>query len=90
LGRTTPLGTKASVELAPYLVPTGPEHPWQGRKLTGMFDREPARPPTFVDPGFVVEVASDGISDSYDRWRHPARYLRPRPDLTPEEISGVE
>lgn len=89
LGRTTPLTARASADLAPYLVPAGPDHPWQGRKLTGIFDRGSARPPRLVDPLLVVEVASDGIGDSYGRWRHPARFLRQRPDLSPREAAGT-
>ena len=86
-GRTTPLTRPASTELAGYLQAAGPEHPWQGRKLTGMFDRGSASPPILVDPGFVVEIAPDLSMDPYDRWRHPVRCLRPRPDLTPAELA---
>ncbi|MFF3639063.1 hypothetical protein [Streptomyces sp. NPDC002250] len=38
---------------------------------------------TLVEPELVVEVGVDVARDASGRWRHPARWHRPRPDLSP-------
>jgi hypothetical protein len=43
-----------------------------------------------VRPELVVEVAVD-VAVERGRWRHPVRYMRPRPDLAPADIPrGLE
>ncbi|MFK4070427.1 DUF6192 family protein [Streptomyces sp. NPDC029674] len=39
-----------------------------------------------VELELVAEVGVDGARDKAGRWRHAARFHRPRPDLTPERI----
>jgi hypothetical protein len=39
-----------------------------------------------VRPELVVEVGVDVARDSVGRWRHPARWHRPRPDLTTADV----
>lgn len=41
---------------------------------------------TLVEPGLVVEVGVDVARDASGRWRHPARWDRARPDLSPTDI----
>lgn len=82
LGRTGPLDHAAAAEMAGYLDPAGPGHPW--RRLAGESGV------VLVDPVLVVEVAVDASLEPGRRWRHPARYLRPRPDLGPAEVSGTD
>lgn len=44
-------------------------------------------PVTLVEP-LVVEVAADQ-SFEHDKWRHIVRFVRPRPDLTVDEVPGT-
>ncbi len=41
---------------------------------------------TLVEPGLVVEVGVDVARDASGRWRHPARWHRARPDLSPADV----
>ncbi|MET7356303.1 ATP-dependent DNA ligase [Streptomyces mirabilis] len=36
-----------------------------------------------MEPALVVEVGVDVARDASGRWRHPARWHRARPDLSP-------
>ncbi|MEU9210669.1 ATP-dependent DNA ligase [Streptomyces sp. NPDC048415] len=38
-------------------------------------------------PKLVVEVGADVAQDSAGRWRHPARWYRARPDLSPSDVA---
>lgn len=40
---------------------------------------------TMVAPELVAEVSADVARDTAGRWRHPVRYVRPRPDLNPTD-----
>ncbi|WP_328419181.1 ATP-dependent DNA ligase [Streptomyces sp. NBC_00443] len=44
---------------------------------------------TLVQPDLVVEVDVDVdvARDSTGRWRHPTRWHRTRPDLSPDEVA---
>ncbi|MGW5658495.1 ATP-dependent DNA ligase [Streptomyces sp. NPDC003758] len=42
---------------------------------------------TLVQPDLVVEVDVDAARDSVGGWRHPARWQRTRPDLSPGDIA---
>jgi hypothetical protein len=39
-----------------------------------------------VEPVLVVEVGLDVARDASGRWRHPARWRRARPDLSPADV----
>ena len=83
-GRTTPLPRPAAQALAAQLTPAAGAHPWQGRTFSaGWGSREPLRV-ELVKPLLVAEVAAD-VSLAAGRWRHPVRFLRIRPDLSPAD-----
>ncbi|WP_229818565.1 hypothetical protein [Streptomyces chromofuscus] len=39
-----------------------------------------------AEPELVVEVGVDVARDASGRWRHPARWHRARPDLSPADV----
>ena len=43
---------------------------------------------TLVEPELVVEVGVDVARDASGRWRHPARWHRARPDLSPGDVES--
>jgi hypothetical protein len=45
---------------------------------------------TLVEPELVVEVGVDVARDAFGRWRHPARWHRARPDLSPADVPHLE
>ncbi|MER5662709.1 ATP-dependent DNA ligase [Streptomyces mirabilis] len=44
---------------------------------------------TLVRPELVVEAGVDVARDASGRWRHPARWHRARPDLSPADVPHV-
>ncbi|WP_235460281.1 ATP dependent DNA ligase [Streptomyces olivochromogenes] len=86
IGRSTTLPQAAGQALAPLLTPARASHPWTGWTFSaGWGSRETLRV-TLVRPELVVEVGVDVARDSAGRWRHPARWHRSRPDLTPTDV----
>jgi len=86
VGRTVPLTRAQSQSLAAVLEPAAAKHPWPDTIGSGRFggSRAPA-PLTKVAPTVVAEVSADtGVQAGV--WRHPLRYLRHRPDLTPTDL----
>ncbi|QVJ03079.1 ATP-dependent DNA ligase [Nocardiopsis eucommiae] len=82
-GRTTDLSPEQSEELAPHMVKTD-DHPWP-RTLAATWGSEGRQHYTQVEPHVVVEVSPDS-AEVAGRWRHVVRYVRVRPDLTPEDV----
>ncbi|AGS66889.1 putative ATP-dependent DNA ligase [Streptomyces collinus] len=41
-------------------------------------------------PELVVEIGVDVARDNAGRWRHPARWHRARPDLSPADVPTFE
>ncbi|MGH3660125.1 MAG: hypothetical protein ACRDUA_26100, partial [Micromonosporaceae bacterium] len=39
-----------------------------------------------VDPTLAIEVSADNAYE-YGRWRHLTRFVRVRPDLTPDDVT---
>ncbi|GAA4692496.1 ATP-dependent DNA ligase [Pseudonocardia yuanmonensis] len=87
-GRTTPLGGAARTHLRRLLSAADAEHPWPTVLPPSRFGQRPGRPVEYVQvrPSVVVELEVDAAYEQ-DRWRHPVRFLRSRPDLRPEEIA---
>ncbi|MFF2374947.1 ATP-dependent DNA ligase [Streptomyces xiamenensis] len=83
VGRTTPLAGPAAVDLGHALTAAGNDHPWTGRTFSAGWGRSEPLQVTLVTPGTVAEVSADTSLDVAGRWRHPVRFLRPRPDLAP-------
>ncbi|MFF2347542.1 ATP-dependent DNA ligase [Pseudarthrobacter sp. NPDC058119] len=89
VGRSTPLKTRESRELARWLHPPAAEHPWpvmvKGTALDRFNrDKEPMAL-TLVEP-LVVEVSAD-TAWSGSSFRHPLRLLRVRPELSPADVA---
>lgn len=87
-GGTVALDTQAAGTLARLLSAADERHPWQGRGFTAAWGGHLAATPVLVDPVLVVEVSADVALDPPGRWRHPVRYVRPRPDLAPADAPG--
>ena len=89
VGRTSPLSPRQAAELAAVLRPAGPDHPWPDRIGTGAFGGGRLSVPlTRVAPEVVVEVSADAALQA-GVFRHPLRYVRVRPDLTPGDVDGL-
>lgn len=82
-GRTVPLTRAAAAELAAVLRPARAGHPWEGRTFTAGWGAREVLDVVLAVPELVAEVSADVARDAAGRWRHPVRYLRLRPDLTP-------
>lgn len=93
VGRTGPVPARHRRELATLLAPVvtgrgGVEHPWPQplpARWAGLLRRAEPLPYVRVQPATVVEVAVDTAYE-HGRWRHPARYLRARPDLSVDDV----
>jgi ATP-dependent DNA ligase len=92
VGRTMPLAPAASAEIAAAIRPAHGDHPWPARLPAGWVGlygrREPLRY-LQLEPDLVVEVQVD-VARTGHRWRHPARYVRIRPDLRPTDVANLE
>lgn len=89
VGRSTPLKTRESGELARWLRPPTTKHPWpavvKGTALDRFNrDKEPVAL-TLVEP-LVLEVSAD-TAWSGRSFRHPLRVLRARPELSSADVS---
>ncbi|AWB91103.1 ATP-dependent DNA ligase [Aeromicrobium chenweiae] len=86
VGTTTQLSPQLRSGLDGLLDQADDTHPWRDGGATGTrWGRGDQRPVTLVAPTLVVEVSVDSSTDR-GRWRHPARLVRPRPDLSLGEI----
>jgi ATP-dependent DNA ligase len=88
VGRTTDLDGHQQAEIVDLLHKAGSEHPWPPTYTPAWgADRAPY---SRVRPELVVEVEPD-VAVSHGRWRHPVKYIRPRPDLRPGDVpTGLE
>ncbi|MDQ1033153.1 hypothetical protein QF035_010735 [Streptomyces umbrinus] len=84
-GRTTVLPQAAGRTVAGLLTPAGAGHPWTGWSFSAGWGSRQTLDVAPVRPELVVEV---GVArDGAGRWRHPARWHRPRPDLSPADVT---
>jgi ATP-dependent DNA ligase len=86
-GRTTELTATAGAAVAAVLEPAaGPTHPWPEVLPATRWGR-PGPPTAYrqVRPSTVVEVRVDTAVEQH-RWRHPAHFLRLRPDLRADDL----
>lgn len=91
VGRSTPLRADAAARLAEQLRPPRGAHPWPAVLPAGTLSRfaegrEPAAV-TRIDP-IVVEVSAD-VALSGASFRHAVRYVRTRPELTPDDLTAL-
>jgi ATP-dependent DNA ligase len=85
IGRSTTLPQTAGREVAALLAPAGDSHPWTGWSFSAGWGSREQLHVTLVRPELVVEVGVDIARDAAGRWRHPARWHRTRPDLSPTD-----
>lgn len=86
LGRTAPLTAGQARDLAAELTPASPGHPWEGRRFSASWGSQDPLIVALVEPGVVGEVSVDASRVAGGGWRHSARWIRLRPDLSPEDL----
>jgi ATP-dependent DNA ligase len=88
-GSTAPLSRRQADELRPLLAPPDGQHPWPDEIGSGRLGHwgGPPKRVTLVEPTAVVEIAADSAVDQ-GKWRHLTRFVRARPDLTPDEVAS--
>ncbi|MDX2591416.1 ATP-dependent DNA ligase [Streptomyces sp. WI03-4A] len=86
IGRGTTLPQTAGRALAGLLTPAGDDHHWTGWTFSAGWGSRERLHVTLVEPELVVEVGVDVARDNAGRWRLPASWQRPRPDLSPTDI----
>ncbi|MFK4070460.1 ATP-dependent DNA ligase [Streptomyces sp. NPDC029674] len=86
IGRTATLARTAGAAVAGLLAPGGSGHPWTGWTFSAGWGSRETLTVTLVEPELVVEVGVDVARDASGRWRHPARWHRARPDLSPADL----
>ncbi|WP_240361207.1 MULTISPECIES: hypothetical protein [unclassified Streptomyces] len=69
-----------------FLAPAQRGHPWTGWSFSARWGTRETLNVTLVEPELVVEVGVDVTRDASGRWRHPARWHRARPDLSPSDV----
>lgn len=89
VGRPTALTAKAARGLALYLRPSRGPHPWPEvitETTLNRFSKDKGPVTlTLVQP-LVVEISADSAWTG-NAFRHAVRYLRPRPELKPIDVS---
>ncbi|MFF5011514.1 ATP-dependent DNA ligase [Streptomyces phaeochromogenes] len=86
-GRTTTLPQAAGRTVAGLLTPAGAGHPWTGWSFSAGWGSPETLDVALVRPELVVEVAVDVARDASGQWRHPTRWHRTRPDLSPTDVT---
>ena len=90
VGRSTPLTTTQAKVLGKALTLAGPDHPWPDVISSTRFGASRDKVPLIkVEPLIVAEVSADSALQGGGH-RHPLRYVRPRFDLTPEDLAERE
>ncbi|MGW5043042.1 ATP-dependent DNA ligase [Streptomyces parvulus] len=84
-GRSTTLPTAAGRAVAALLTLSREGHPWTGWTFSAGWGSREKLSVNLVVPDLVVEVGVDVARDAAGRWRHPARWHRPRPDVAPAD-----
>ncbi|MEU0659392.1 hypothetical protein ABZ523_09870 [Streptomyces lavendulocolor] len=61
--------------------------PWTGWSFSAGWGSTETVDVTLVEPELVTEVGVDVARDASGRWRHTARWHRPRHDLSPADTT---
>lgn len=86
VGRTVPLKPAQAAQLAAALEPAKANHPWPDEISSQRWGgRDSKKPLTKVEPTTVVEVTADAATQA-GQIRHGMRFVRLRPDLTPDDV----
>ncbi|MFI9152635.1 hypothetical protein [Streptomyces sp. NPDC053367] len=86
VGRTTTLAQAAGAAVTDLLAAGRRGHPWTGWSFSARWGSREELNVTLVEPELVVEVGFDVARDACGRWRHPARWHRVRPGLSPADV----
>ncbi|MEE1761465.1 ATP-dependent DNA ligase [Streptomyces sp. SP18BB07] len=86
VGRTTALTRAAGAAVAGLLARGRRGHPWTGWSFAAGWGSQEKLVVTLVEPELVVEVGIDVARDASGRRRHPARWHRARPALSPADV----
>ncbi|MGW4102069.1 hypothetical protein [Streptomyces sp. NPDC004976] len=73
----------AGAAVADLLAPGRRSHPWTGWSFSTGWSSQEKPNVTLVKPELVAEVGVDVARDASGRWRHPARWHRACPGLSP-------
>jgi ATP-dependent DNA ligase len=85
-GTTSELTAQQQSQIAPLLREADADHAWlPDGKETARWGASGKRPLRSVQETLVVEVSTDSTTQG-GRWRHPTRFVRVRPDLSPAEV----
>ena len=86
VGKSTPLTRTQSRELGALITAAGSEHPWPDEVSPSRFGSASDKIRLVkVEPVVVAEVLADNALQA-GAYRHPLRFVRPRCDLTPEDL----
>jgi ATP-dependent DNA ligase len=89
VGRTTPLSREQSAALAEVLAPSAGDHPWANVIGSGHFGGSRKKIPiTHAQSNVVIEVTADTALQA-GKFRHPLRFVRHRPDLSPSDLPNL-
>jgi ATP-dependent DNA ligase len=86
VGHSTALSKEARTQLAGAIAETRGDHPWPAR-IEGNRWRDKPTELTRIDP-IVVEISADTARDGIV-FRHPVRFVRVRPEMTPADLGWV-
>ncbi|MFE9846649.1 hypothetical protein [Streptomyces goshikiensis] len=86
VGRTVPLRPDAAREVAEYLTPAEPGHPWTGARFSATWGSRDVLDTTLVHPALVAEVSADRAIDHGGVYRHPLRFQRLRLDIEVQDV----
>lgn len=89
-GRTTRLSPQIRGEIGCQLTAAQHAHPWPATTPSSRFGQLPSERVEYtqVEPSLVVEVDVD-VAFEQERWRHPPRFVRVRPDLTLSQLPRI-
>lgn len=89
VGKSVPLSRGQAASLAKLLDPGRAQHPWPDEVSSSRFgsSRDKVKL-TKVGPNVVAEILADSALQA-GLWRHPLRFVRHRPDLTPAELAAL-
>lgn len=89
VGRSVPLTAEQSAELGVVLKAGRRNHPWPDEISSQRWGgRDSKKPLVKVQPTVVAEVLADAAMQA-GQWRHGLRYVRHRPDLTPDDVPTI-
>ncbi|MDX3526316.1 ATP-dependent DNA ligase [Streptomyces sp. ID05-39B] len=87
VARSTQLQPGQLRHLADHLIAAKRGHPWEGVRFTTTWGSRTPLDVVLVEPELVAEIYVDTAQDR-GVWRHPARYVRLREDMTPGDVAA--